>query len=52
VHVIGRNVRERGLDRRPGSFVAKSRLQYRTIYTETRAITGEHAFAAAELLIG
>lgn len=51
IHVIGRHVRDRGLDRRPGSFVAKSRLQYRTMYAETRVITGDQVFAAAESLL-
>ena len=51
VHVIGRHVRERGLDRRPGSFSTQGRLQFRTMHVETRPITGEQVLAATELLL-
>jgi len=51
IHVVSRNVRDRAIDRKPGSFFTKSRLIYRTMYVETRVITGEQAFAAAQLLL-
>lgn len=48
VHVISRNVRDSALDRKPGSFFTTPTLRYRTLYVETRIVTGEQAFAAAE----
>lgn len=51
VHLISRNVREHALDRKPGSFFARSGLRYETQYVETRVLTGEQVFAAAERLL-
>lgn len=51
VHVISRNVRERAIDRKPGSFFTRSGLRYQTQYVETRVITGEQVFAAAEHIL-
>ncbi len=51
IHLIGRCVRERRLNRLPGSFFTKSHLHYRSTYTETRGVAGEHVLAAVEELL-
>lgn len=51
IHVISRNVRDRAVDRKPGSFFSKGQLKFRTMYVETRVIAGEQAVAAAEQLL-
>ncbi len=51
IHVVSRNVRDLALDRKPGSFFARSGLRYRSMYVETRFIAGEHVVAAAEQLL-
>jgi hypothetical protein len=51
IHVISRNVRDRALDRQPGSFFSRSGLRYRSMYVETRAIMGEQVLSAVEALL-
>lgn len=51
IHVISRNVRDRAIDRKPGSFFNKPRLHYRTMPVETRVITGEQVVAAVEKVL-
>lgn len=50
IHLIGRNVVDRGLASRPGSLVEAGALRYRAIWTESRIITGEQALGAVRLL--
>jgi hypothetical protein len=47
-HVISRNVRDCGLDRRPGSFFRKEGLEFRALCVDSRIITGEQVVAAVE----
>jgi hypothetical protein len=51
VHVVSRNVRERGLDRRPGSVASSSKMAFRMIFVDTRIITGEQVMEAAVSLL-
>jgi hypothetical protein len=48
VHVISRNVRERQLHERPGSFTSLGPLEFRALEVDTRIITGEQALHAVE----
>jgi hypothetical protein len=47
-HVISRNVRDCGLDLRPGSFFRKEGLEFRALRVDSRIITGEQVMAAVE----
>jgi hypothetical protein len=51
VHVVSRNVRERELDRRPGSVASSSEMAFRMIFVDTRIITGEQVMEAADSLL-
>jgi hypothetical protein len=51
LHVIGRNVRECGRDERPGSFSRSNGIDFRTMWVDTRIITGEQVMTAVEQLI-
>jgi hypothetical protein len=50
-HVVSRNVRDRGLDRRPGSFSTRAELEYHLIWADTRILTGELVLSAVEDLL-
>jgi hypothetical protein len=51
VHVVSRNVRERGLERRPGSVPSSSEMSFRMIFVDSRIITGDQVMEAAASLI-
>jgi hypothetical protein len=51
VHVVSRNVREQGLDRRPGSVASSSEMAFRMTFVHTRIITGEQVMEAAVSLL-
>lgn len=51
LHVIGRNIHECGRDERPGSFSRSNGLEFRTMWVDTRIITGEQVMTAVEQLI-
>jgi len=51
IHVVSRNVRDRQLDQRPGSFDSRGDLAFRLMAVDTRIITGEQVLSAVEELI-
>ncbi|MEX3815492.1 hypothetical protein AB3X96_35540 [Paraburkholderia sp. BR13439] len=51
IHVISRNIQDKQLDKRPGSFASRDRLSYRTMAVGSRIISGECAFEAAQALL-
>jgi hypothetical protein len=51
VHLISRNVRDKGLDRRPGSVLDRPGLNYRARLLDTRHIPGEQVLSAVEELL-
>lgn len=51
MHVVSRNVRDHGLDRRPGSIADSADLEFRLMFVNTRIITGEQAVEAVEALL-
>jgi hypothetical protein len=51
IHVVSRNVRDQGLDQRPGSFVSCGPLDFQMLAVDTRIITGEQALHAVEQLL-
>lgn len=52
IHLLSRNVREQGLDQRPGSFLEQGELRFRGTWLETRIIPGEQVVQAVESLLG
>jgi hypothetical protein len=50
VHLISRNVRDRELHTRPGSFSSHDRLGFQLVWLETRVVTGEQVLGAVESL--
>jgi hypothetical protein len=51
IHVISKNVVEKGYMDRPGSFTEMGGLKYDCRFVDTRRITGEQVMAAAEELL-
>jgi hypothetical protein len=51
IHVVSRNVRDRALDRRPGSIPGSAEMAFRTINADTRIITGAQIVEAAAALL-
>jgi hypothetical protein len=51
IHVISRNVYDLGHGYYPGSFLSQGELHYRAHRVDTRRITGEQVFNAAEELL-
>jgi hypothetical protein len=51
VHVVSRNLRDRALDRRPGSFARQEELAFRLVEVDSRVITGEQVMSAVEALL-
>jgi hypothetical protein len=52
IHLITRNLRDSGVDQRPGSFAGKDHLHYRSVELETRYIPAEQVLSAYETLVG
>lgn len=51
LNLIGRAVREAGMDRRPGSFTDKDELHFPTRQLDTRIVTGIQVMEAVETLL-
>lgn len=51
LHLISKNVTDKKLDERPGSFFQEAGLEYRAVRLESRVITGEQVLGAVEELV-
>ena len=51
VHILGRNVRDEGIDQRPGSITDARDLHFETVRVDTRIITGQQVLDVAEKLL-
>jgi len=51
VHLVGRNVRDRGLERRPGSFASMGGLRFDLRWLDTRIIPAAEVVSAVEHLL-
>jgi ADP-heptose:LPS heptosyltransferase len=51
IHVISRNIQDKQLNQRPGSFASRGALNYRMTEIESRSISGERAFDAVQALL-
>lgn len=51
IHIISKNIYDRGLDKRPGSFFKKESLEYKHVLSPTRPILGEFVIDNIKKLI-
>jgi hypothetical protein len=51
LHLVSRNVHDRALDQRVGSFSTKGQLGFELIWLDTRIVTGERVIGAVEELL-